>query len=36
MRKVGHYGTGDLQVIISGPPDFERAKPLMEKAYEGR
>ena len=36
MRKVGHYGTGDLQVIISSPKDFERAKPLMEKAYEGR
>lgn len=36
MRKVGHFGTGDLQVIISGRPDFERAKALMEKAYEGR
>ena len=36
MRRVGHYGTGDLQVIISGERDFERAKPLMEKAYEGR
>lgn len=36
MRRTGHYGTGDLQVIISGERDFERAKPLMEKAYEGR
>lgn len=33
MRNVGHYGTGDLQVIIKNAKDFERAKPLLERAY---
>lgn len=33
MRGIGHYGTGDLQVAIKGASDFERAKPLLERAY---
>ncbi len=33
MRGVGHYGTGDLQVIIKNAADFEKAKPLLERAY---
>lgn len=33
MRNVGHYGTGDLQVIIKDAADFEKAKPLIERAY---
>lgn len=33
MRSVGHYGTGDLQVIIKNGKDFEKAKPLLERAY---
>ena len=33
MRSVGHYGTGDLQVIIKNAMDFEKAKPLIERAY---
>ena len=33
MRGVGHYGTGDLQVTIKSATDFERAKPLLEQAY---
>lgn len=33
MRNVGHYGTGDLQVIIKDANDFEKAKPLLETAY---
>jgi predicted transport protein len=35
MRKIGHWGTGDLQVAISTQADFERAKPLMVRAFEG-
>lgn len=35
MRSVGHYGTGDLQVIIKNERDFEKAKPLIERAYNG-
>lgn len=33
MRSVGHYGTGDLQVTIRNADDFERAKPLLQRAY---
>jgi Uncharacterized conserved protein len=33
MRRVGHYGTGDLQVIIKNKEDFEKAKPILDKAY---
>ncbi|WP_195269695.1 DUF5655 domain-containing protein [Eubacterium sp. 1001713B170207_170306_E7] len=33
MSSVGHYGTGDLQVIIKNEKDFEQSKKLIEKAY---
>lgn len=33
MRGVGHYGTGDLQVVIQKTADLEKAKPLLERAY---
>ncbi|WP_289354673.1 DUF5655 domain-containing protein [Paenibacillus sp. S-12] len=33
MRNVGHYGTGDLQIIIKSPEDIEKAKPLINRAY---
>lgn len=33
MRNIGHYGTGDLQIIIKTASDFEKAKPLLERAY---
>ena len=33
MKNTGHYGTGDLKVIIRNPNDFEKAKPLIEQAY---
>ncbi len=33
MRGVGHYGTGDLQVVIKNASDFEKAKPLIERTY---
>ncbi|MCR5331046.1 MAG: endonuclease NucS [Lachnospiraceae bacterium] len=33
MRNVGHYGTGDLQVTIKNAEDFEKAKPLIQRAY---
>lgn len=34
MRGVGHFGTGDLQISIKYKEDFEKAKPLIVKAYE--
>ncbi len=33
MRNIGHYGTGDLRVSIKSINDFEKAKPLIERAY---
>lgn len=33
MKDTGHYGTGDLQVIIRNESDFEKAKLLIERAY---
>ena len=33
MRSIGHYGTGDLQITIKNAADFEKAKPLLQKAY---
>lgn len=34
MRNISHWGTGDLQVWIQNVEDFEKAKPLLSKAYE--
>lgn len=33
MRSIGHYGTGDLQITIKNAADFEKAKPLLDRAY---
>jgi predicted transport protein len=34
VRKVGHFGTGDLEVTLKSHDDFERAKPLIVRSYE--
>lgn len=33
MRNIGHYGTGDVQIIVNNVEDFERAKAYIDKAY---
>jgi len=33
MRNVGHFGTGDLQIIVKSVEDFEKAKEYIGKAY---
>ena len=33
VRKVGHFGTGDLELSIHSYKDFERAKPLILRSY---
>lgn len=33
VRKIGHFGTGDLEITIASEADFERAKPLLDRAY---
>lgn len=35
MRGIGHFGTGDLQVILSSPDSLARAQPLFQRAYDG-
>lgn len=34
VRKVGHFGTGDLEVTVKTHEDLERAKPLILRSYE--
>lgn len=34
MRKIGHWGTGDLEVRVSNEQQLERAKPLIVQSYE--
>ena len=33
VTKIGHYGTGDIELTIKTVEDFERAKDLLERAY---
>ncbi len=35
VRNIGHWGTGDLELMIKTPDDLEKAKPLIIKSYEG-
>lgn len=34
VRKVGHFGTGDLEVTIRDHEEFEKAKPYILTSYE--
>jgi predicted transport protein len=34
VSKIGHFGTGSLEVTIRSDNDLERAKHLIEKSYE--
>lgn len=31
--KIGHWATGDVEVVIRNRADFEKAKPLIDRAY---
>ena len=33
VRKIGHVGTGDLEISISSLDYFERCKPLLQQSY---
>lgn len=35
VRNIGHWGTGDLELMIKTPDDLEKAKPFIIKSYEG-
>ncbi len=34
VSKIGHFGTGDLEITLRSLADLERAKPFMEQAYQ--
>ena len=34
MSKIGHFGTGDLEVSIGNRDDFDRAQPLILASYQ--
>ncbi|HRF60893.1 MAG TPA: DUF5655 domain-containing protein [Fimbriimonadaceae bacterium] len=36
VRKIGHWGTGDLEVKVKSPQDIAAALPLIQQAYEGQ
>lgn len=33
VSRVGHHGTGDVELLLNAPEDLEQAKPLLERAY---
>ena len=33
-RGIGHYGTGELEVSIKTAENFQKAKKLIERAYQ--
>jgi predicted transport protein len=35
VRNVGHWGTGDLEVVLRSQKDLEKALPLLQASYEG-
>lgn len=34
MSKIGHYGTGNVQLRLRNEQDYEKAKPFLRQAYE--
>lgn len=34
VRNIGHWGTGDLEIVIRSSTDLERARPLLLQSYE--
>ena len=34
VGKVGHFGTGNIEITISSDDDLERAKPIIRKSYK--
>ncbi|MER9280715.1 DUF5655 domain-containing protein [Mesorhizobium sp. M0522] len=35
VRNIGHFGTGDLEIIVTDTATFEKAKTLMDRSYDG-
>ncbi|WP_076959770.1 DUF5655 domain-containing protein [Teichococcus deserti] len=35
VRNIGHFGTGNLEIIIADIATLNKAKPLLERSYDG-
>lgn len=35
VRKIGHFGTGDLEITMRTADDLAKAMPLLQRAYDG-
>lgn len=35
VTKIGHFGTGNLELSLKTMDDFAKAQPLLQRAYEG-
>ena len=35
VRNIGHFGTGDLEIIVTDAATLERAKPLLDRSFDG-
>lgn len=35
VSQIGHWGTGDVELLIQSHGDLDKAKPLIQKAYDG-
>ena len=35
VSKIGHFGTGDLEITMRSLDDLRKAQPLLQQAYEG-
>jgi len=33
ISQVGHWGTGDVELCLFNPADFQKAQPLLERSY---
>ncbi|GMV23954.1 MAG: transporter [Acidimicrobiia bacterium] len=34
VSQIGHYGTGDLEIVVKSLDDLEKAKPYIQQAYQ--
>ena len=34
VRHIGHFGTGDLEIIIDSDEALEKSKPFLVQSYE--
>ena len=34
VSRIGHTGSGDLEITLTSAADFEEAKPLLTKSYD--